>query len=98
MRFSGGDDLVASSKRAGGTDPGGVRRLASSEDQGAAQVDVEDRLKATEGDPGADHQRHPVELLVREVLLGLGEPRVVEAEMVERELLGILNGDAGGLG
>jgi hypothetical protein len=73
-------------------------RLASSEDQGAGQVDVEDRLKTTEGDPCADHEPHPVELLVSEVLLGFGEPGVVDAQMIERELLGVLNSDAVGLG
>jgi hypothetical protein len=72
--------------------------LAGSKDQGAAQVHVEDRLKATECDPGADHQRHPVELLVGVMVLGLGEPGVVEAQMVERELLRVLDGDAVGLG
>lgn len=57
-------------------------------------MDVEDGLHSAEGDPCPRHQRHPVELLVGVVLLGLGEPRIIEREVVERELLRELDGDA----
>ena len=68
--------------------------VSGSEDERTAEVHIEDRLQPPTGYPGPDHQCHPVQLFVGEMRAGSSEPGVVEAEMIERELLGVVNSDA----